>query len=453
MSKTVIIVGGNASGLSAASQVKRLQPGWRVIVYEKGQNISYASCGMPYFLEGIVSEFQDLLELSPETVINDRKIDLHLGYEVLSVNPEKKEVTVTNGKKAESLVFDYLLLATGALPSTKGIHINSPLSRRVFTLKSLDDMLRISSLLEQQKPRRCGVIGGGYIAVEMLEAFVKRGLETHLVHRRDQLANTFEPEISAMILEKMKEEGIVLDLNRAVQEVVEAGDEVIVRTDQGDLSFDFILIATGVEPNTAFLQGSGIELGIKGSVAVNKQLQTNYPYIYGAGDCAQTTSIITGRPAYVPLAPKANKEGFIAGANMAGGNEEFPGIGETAITKFADLGIARTGLTHEAAVKSGFNAVKYTFSTSNRPRYYPGGEELYCVIVIDREDGRILGAQLAGPLDGMKRIDVFALLIQQKMTVGETFKLDLAYAPPFSPVYDPVILAARLGRKHVIDKK
>ena len=448
MSKTVIIVGGNAAGLSAASQVKRLQPDWKVIVYEKGPHISYASCGMPYFLEGIVPGFNDLLELTPDTVINDRKIDLRLHHEILSVDPEKKEIIIHNGDAEETKAFEYLLLATGTLPTTKGIKINAP-SRRIFTLKSLDDMSDISILMDKQKPRRCGVIGGGYIAVEMLEAFMARGLETHLIHRRDQLANTFEPEISAMILERMKEEGIVLDLDRDVQEVTETGDEVIVRTNKGDLVFDFVLIATGVAPNTAFLQNSGIELGIKGAVVVNKQLQTNYPYVYAAGDCAQTTNIITGQPAYVPLAPKANKEGFIAGVNIAGGKEEFPGIGETAITKFANMGIARTGLTHEAAVKAGYDAVKFTFSTSNRPRYYPGGEELYCLIVLNRKDGRFLGAQLSGPLDGVKRIDVFALLIQQKLTVQETFKLDLAYAPPFSPVYDPVILAARLGRKYV----
>lgn len=451
MSKTVIIVGGNGAGLSAASQVKKLQPGWKVIVYEKGTHISYASCGMPYFLEGIVKDFKDLLELSPETVINDRKIDLRLHQEVLAVDPKNRKITVTNGAVNETMNFDYLLLATGAIPSTRGINIKSPLGKRIFTLKSLDDMLTISALLEEQKPQRCGVIGGGYIAVEMLEAFLARGLETHLVHRRDQLANTFEPEISAMILEKMEEEGIVLDLNQAVKEVSESGREVVVKTDKGNLIFDFVLVATGVKPNTDFLKDSGIKLGIKGAVSVNEHLQTNYPYIYAAGDCAETTSIVTGQPAYVPLAPRANKEGFIAGANIAGDNEEFPGIGETAVTKFSDMGIARTGLTKEAATKAGYNAVKYTFSTSNRPRYYPGGEELYNVIVINKDDGRFLGAQLAGPLDGVKRIDTFALLIQQKMTVAEAFRLDLAYAPPFSPVYDTVILAARLGRKYVLD--
>lgn len=449
MSKKVIIIGGNGAGLSAASQVKKLQPAWEVIVYEKGSHISYAGCGMPYFLEGIIPKFADLLELTPETVVKDRKIDLRLRHEVLAVNPEQKELRVRTPAGVETVRFDTLLIATGALPLMEGIRVDTSQPRRIFTLKSLDDMQEISNFLEEKKPRRCAVIGGGYIAAEMLEAFHFRGLETHLVHRRDQLANTFEPEISAIILRRMAKEGIVLNLQKAVQELTEEGDKVVVRTASGDLFYDFVLIATGVQPNTAFLRESGIELGIKGAVVVNKYLQTNYPHIYAAGDCAQTTSIVTGRPVYVPLAPKANKEGYIAGTNIAGGREEFPGIVETALTKFADMGIARTGLTLDGAQQQGFNAAKYTFSARSKARYYPGSGELFCVIVVNKDNGRFLGAQMTGPLDSMKRIDVYAVMIQQGVTAEEAFKLDLAYSPPFAPLYDPVILAARLGRNYV----
>jgi len=450
MSNTVMIIGGNGAGLSAASQVKKLQPAWDVIVYEKGPHISYAGCGMPYFIEGIIPEFADLFELTPETVVKDRKIDLRLWHEVLAVSPEQKELRIRTPAGVETVRFDTLLLATGAIPMMEGMRLGPPAKpRRVFTLKSIEDMLEISRFLEEHKPRRCAVIGGGYIAAEMLEAFHVRGLETHLVHRRDQLANTFEPEISAIILQRMTKEGIVLNLQRAVEELTEEGDKVVVRTDSGDLYYDFVLIATGVQPSTAFLRENGIELGIKGAVVVNKYLQTNYPHIYAAGDCAQTTSIVTGRPVYVPLAPKANKEGYIAGTNIAGGREEFPGTVETALTKFADMGIARTGLTLDGALQHGFNAAKYTFSARSRARYYPGSGELYCVIVVNKDDGRFLGAQMTGPLDSMKRIDVYAVMIQQGVTVDEAFKLDLAYSPPFSPLYDPVILAARLGRNYV----
>lgn len=449
MSETVIIIGGNAAGLSAASQVKRLQPGWEVIVFEKGLYISYAGCGMPYFLGGIVNEFTDLLELSPAEVINERQIDLRLEHEVLAVDAEKKQLRVKTPLCEESVSFDTLLIATGALPLVEGMRLIPERPRRVFTLKSMEDTREIAAFLRETKPRSCAVIGGGYIAVEMLEAFLERGLETHLLHRRDQLANTFEPEISSLLLEKMRAKGIVLDLKRGAKELVEEGDRVKVGTDSGDLVFDFVLVATGVRPHTDFLLESGITLGIKGAVVVDRYMQTNYPYIYAAGDCAQTTSIITGKPAYVPLAPKANKEGYIAGINMAGGREQFPGIGETAITKFADLGVGRTGLTLEGAMQHGFNAVKYSFSSRSRARYYPGSENIHSVIVINKDDGRFLGAQLAGPLDSVKRIDVYATLIQKGMTLEDAFQLDLAYAPPFSPVYDPVILAARLGKKHM----
>ncbi len=450
MSRTVIIIGGNAAGLSAASQVKRLQPEWEVIVYEKGSYVSYAACGMPYFIEGIVNKFTDLFELSPDTLINERKIDLRLHHEVLAVNPERKELLVKTPVKEETASFDLLLIATGAQPVVEGIRLNPAGAGRIFTLKNMEDMQELSAFLHEKKPHRCAVIGGGYIAVEMLEAFLARGLETHLVHRRDQLANTFEPEISKLILEKMRQSGIVLDLNRAAQELTEEGEKVIVRTADGELVFDFVLVATGVRPQTDFLEGSGITLGLKGAVAVNKRLQTNYPFIFAAGDCAQTTSVITGQPAYVPLAPKANKEGYIAGINIAGGQEEFPGICETAITKFADLGIARAGLTAEGAQKSGLKAIKYTFSSRSKARYYPGGNEnIFSAIVIDKGNGRFLGAQLAGPTDSVKRIDLYATLIQKGITLEEAFRLDLAYAPPFAPVYDPVILAARLGRKEM----
>ncbi|HAP32534.1 MAG TPA: hypothetical protein DCQ14_05725 [Firmicutes bacterium] len=450
MSKTVIIIGGNGAGLSAASQIKRLQPAWEMIVYEKGTHISYAGCGMPYYIEGIIPRFADLFELTPETVVKDRKIDLRLQHEVLALNPEQKELMVRTPAGTETVRFDTLLIATGAVPILEGIRLGPPAQpRRVFTLKSMDDMQEIAKFLDVQKPSRCAVIGGGYIAAEMLEAFKTRGLETHLVHRRDQLANTFEPEISALILQRMTKEGIVLNLQRAVQELLEEGDKVVVRTDSGDLFYDFVLIATGVQPNTAFLRQSGIELGIKGAVVVNKSLQTNHPHIYAAGDCAQTTSIITGRPVYVPLAPKANKEGYTAGTNIAGGRDEFPGIVETAVTKFFDMGIARTGLTLDGALQHGFNAAKYTFSARSKARYYPGGGEVYSAIVVNKDDGRFLGAQLTGPLDSMKRIDVYAVMIQQGVTVDEAFKLDLAYSPPFAPLYDPVILAARLGRNYV----
>lgn len=442
-----MIIGGNAAGLSAASQVKRQKPDWEAVVLEKGKYISFAACGMPYYIEGVVPRFEELMELTLEEVVQERKIDLKLFHEVTRVYPDKKELEVKTPEGIKLEKFDFLVISTGAVPATEGLQFSG--TERVFTLKNLEDTERILDFIKKEKPQKCAVIGGGYIAVEMLEAFRARGLETHMIHRRGDLARTFEKEISDKIKEKMQEKGIILNLNRSIQEIEEKNGWVVVHTKEGDLSYDFVLIATGVKPNTEFLKGSGIELGIKGAVKVNPYLQTNYHYIYSAGDCTETTNLISGKPAYVPLALKANKEGYIAGINVCGGKEEFPGVLGTAITKIFDLGIARTGLTLEEAEKNNFNAVKYQLSARSRARYYPGAEPLLSVIILNRDDGRILGAQLAGPLDAVKRIDVYAAMIHNKMTIAEAYNLDISYAPPFAPVYDPVVLAARVGKKYV----
>ncbi len=446
MSK-VIIVGGNAAGMSAASQIKRQQPEWETIVLEKGEFISYAGCGMPYYIAGTVPRLEDLLELSPEKAIQERNIDLRLNHEVLTINPQEKELLVksTAGKTIES--FDYLLLATGTLPITEGLNLTD--SEKIFSLKNLYDMQKIDAFIENNKPQKCAVIGGGYIAVEMLEAFKERGLETHLIHRRKDLAKTFDQKISDLLKNKMQEKGIVLNLNSSVKKVEERTTGVVVITETDELAYDFVLVATGVKPNTGFLENSSIEMGIKGSVKVNRYLQTNFDYIYAAGDCAETTNLITGKPAYVPLAPKANKEGFIAGLNICGNREKFPGIVGTAITKFFDLGVARTGLTLEEAQKNGFDPVRYDFSSGTKARYYPGTEELHSVLIINKGDGRILGSHLAGPLESVKTIDTYAALVSGGVTVREAFTMDLSYAPPFWPVFHPVVLAGRLGRKFV----
>ncbi len=447
MTERVIIIGGNGAGLSAASQIKRLKPQWEAVVLEKGPYISYASCGIPYYISGQVPNIEQLFNLSPETAVKERNIDLRLNHQVTAVKPKDKILEVTVEDKIITESFDTLVIATGAVPTTAGIKFNP--SQRIFVLRGLETAAELMEFIEREKPKSCAVIGGGYIAVEMLEAFEMRGLTTHLLHRREDLAKTFEKEISDLIKNEMVKEGIVLNLNTEVQALEEQKDKINVITNKGELYFDFVLIAVGVNPNTNMIKNSGIATGIKGSIAVNKHLQTNYSYIYAAGDCAETTNIITGKPAYVPLALKANKEGYFAGINICGGNMEFPGIMETAITKFFNLGISRTGLSLGEALKNFPHAVKYTFSSPSKAAYYPGAGLLHSVIIVNKEDGRILGAQLAGPVEAVKRIDVFVSIIHNGMTLDEAFNLDLSYSPPYSAVFDPVLLAARVGKKYI----
>ncbi len=443
----VLIVGGNAAGMSAASQIKRQKPGWQVTVLEKGPYISYASCGIPYYIGGQVESAEDLIALSPEAAVKKRGIDLRLQSEVTAIRPGDGEVTVRSGDGETSEPYDYLVLCTGALAQTRGINLEP--GERIFTIKDLSDGVAAMGLLDRYQPRKCAVVGGGYIAVEMLEAFRMRGLETHLVHRRPELAKTFEPEVSGAILGEMEGQGIVLNLEHGVEKIAEKDGQVEVHTSRGILAYDLVLIATGVVPNTALAAEAGIQLGVKGSIKVNEFLETSLPRIYAAGDCTETTHLVTGKPVYVPLALKANKEGSMAGANVCGGRRRFPGVLGSALTKFYDLGVGRTGLGLGEAEQAGFDAVKYGITANSKAEYYPGRGDLQILVVAERGTGRVLGAQMMGPVDAVKRIDLYAAIIQRQMTLQEVFDLDLAYAPPFGGVYDPVLLSARVGLKKI----
>ncbi|HHU77246.1 MAG TPA: FAD-dependent oxidoreductase [Firmicutes bacterium] len=446
--KKLVVIGGDAAGMSCASQVKRLRPTWEVIVFEKNDYISYAACGMPYFIEGLVPNKEELLELTPEIAISERKIDLRIRHEVIKISPRGKKVVVKNERgeeKEES--FDVLLIATGSLPQVSGINYQQ--SDRILVLKNLEDMEKIDALIRENPRGKCAAIGGGYIGIEMIEAFRIRGLETHLIHRRTELARTFEKEISDLIIGEMARNGVVLHLGAATKEIREEDEGITVTTDKGNFNYDFVFLGLGVAPANKLAKESGIELGLKGSIKVNEYLQTNYPYIYAAGDCVQAIHILSREPVYTPLGLKANKEGMLAGMNIAGTRAPFGGILGTAITKCFALGVSRTGLTYEEAARHNFDAVKITLNSMSRARYYPGAEKLFSLVVAEKSTGLILGAQLAGPPDAVKRIDVYATAIYNHMTLDDVFNLDLAYAPPFAPVYDPVLLAARVGKKAV----
>ncbi|NMB35826.1 MAG: FAD-dependent oxidoreductase [Firmicutes bacterium] len=445
--KKLVVIGGDAAGMSGASQVKRLRPAWDVVVFEKTGYISYAACGMPYYIEGLIPDKERLIELTPETAVKKRNIDLRLKHEVVKIDPQDKKITVKNEEGEHEESFDLLLIATGSRPQTSGI--NCQKSDKAFVLKNLDDMEKIDAFIRKNSPGRCAVIGGGYIGIEMAEAFKSRGIETHLIHRRTDLARTFEVEVSDLIKKELSQNGVVLNLKTAIKEIKEEGENIIVSTDRGDLEYDFVFLGLGAVPATKLAVESGIELGVKESIKVDEYLQTNYPYIYAAGDCVQAVHMVSRKPVYTPLALKANKEGMLAGMNIAGIRTPFRGVLGTAITKCFNLGVARTGLTYEEATRHNFNAVKITINSWSRARYYPGSENIFSLVIAEKNTGIVLGAQLAGPIDAIKRIDVYATAIHNKMTLDDIFNLDLAYAPPFAPVYDPVLLAARVGRKSV----
>jgi NADPH-dependent 2,4-dienoyl-CoA reductase/sulfur reductase-like enzyme len=443
MKQRIVVIGGDAAGMSAASQVKRQRPAWDVVVLEQGQRVSYAACGMPYYVEGLIDDIEELVEITPETFREKRGIDLRLGWRATAIDPAARTVTAAvAGGNEETVSYDQLLIATGARPLFPAGVKPGP---RVLTIDSLATAARVR---ERARPgSRVAVIGGGFIGVEMVEAFAARGLSTHLVHRRTELARMFAPEISTKIIDRMAAEGVKLHLGSALEAVTESDAGVVVKTATAELTVDLVLLAVGVRPNSELAAAAGIECGVAGSIVVDEHLRTSADGVYAAGDCAQGRRLVDGAPIFSPLALKANREGLTAGLNMAGIDAKVRGTLGTAVTKVFDLGIARTGLTVAEARAAGFDIIEQLIETRSKARYYPGSGKLTVMVVAERPGGRVLGAQLAGPVEAVKRIDTFAVIIHQQMTLDEVMDLDLAYAPPFSPVWDPVLMAARTARK------
>jgi CoA-dependent NAD(P)H sulfur oxidoreductase len=441
----VIIIGGDAAGMSAASQIKRLRPEYDVIVFERGEYISYAACGIPYFIGGTVGSMDELLEVSLDEAREKRKVDVRTGHTAVAIDPSSKTITVEKKGIRLTETYDRLVIATGARPQTMGI--DTALFKNVFTMNDLHDAARIKNFITGRKPDSMAVIGGGYIGLEAVESLCLQGIRTTLIHRREDLHRGFEKEISDIIKRKLSEKGVILNLGHRFSGLEQRNDKIGIILDTGVLETDAVLLAIGVEPNSELAEAAGIKLGANRAVRVNEFMETDIEGIYAAGDCATAMMTTFGIEVHAPLALKANKQGVIAGMNISGKRELFAGVMNTAITKIFDLGVARTGLSYDQAVKLELDPEKVTLQSRDKARYYPGSAFMDSLVIFSRKNRRLLGAQLAGRIESVKRIDVYVTAIYNKMTIDHLFDLDLAYAPPFSTVYDPVLLAARIARK------
>lgn len=441
----VIIIGGDAAGMSAASQIKRMKPDYEAIVFERGEYISYAACGIPYFLGGAVGSMDELIEVTIGEAREKRKVDVRPGHNVIAIDPAARTVTVEHDGARRAEPYDRLLIATGAratLPEG-----GKPGIPGVFTMNDLYDARIIADHMAANRPRSVAVIGGGYIGLEAVESFRARGADTTLIHRREDLHRSFEKEMSDTIKKKLSAQGVALCLGHPITGLERRGDRVGVVLDNGVKEYDAVLVAIGVEPNSDIAGDAGIPLGANRAIRVNDRMETGIGGIYAAGDCATARMTPFGIELHAPLALKANKQGLIAGMNIAGANERFAGVLNTAITKIFDLAVARTGLSFDQARELGLEPEKTMVSSRDRARYYPGAAPLDTLVITGGKNRLVLGAQMAGRVESVKRIDVFATAIHAAMTIDQVFDLDLAYAPPFSPVYDPVLLAARVARK------
>ena len=432
----VAIIGGGAAGMSAASRVKALKPEWEVSVFEATSFVSHAPCGIPYAIEFDFGS-EELMYYKPEVFVEERGIDLHLNARVIEVDYGRLRVE-ENGKE-KTYEWDKLLIATGAspkVPKIEGVDLEN-----VFTVDLPPDADRIRKAAKEAE--NVVIIGAGYIGVEMAEAFSAINKKVTVIEFLDRPLATFDREISNIVREEM-EKKVELKLEESV-EAIEGKDKVEkVVTDKGEYKADLVVLATGVKPNVELAKQLGVELGETGAIKTNAKMETNVENVYAAGDCAETINLVTKKPAWIPLAPAGNKMGYVAGVNMAGGNIEFPGVVGTQITKFYDLQIGKTGLTEEEAKKEGFNVKSAFIQANTKVHYYPGAKKTFIKAIKDADTNRILGAQVAGYEMVTMRINVFATAIQAGFTTKDLFFADLAYAPPFTPIWDPVIVSARV---------
>ncbi len=438
-----IVIGAVAAGMSAASRARRLKPDMEIIGFEKTGAISWAACGMPYLIADKVKSADNLVHYDVKFFKERRNIDVLLYHEVKKIFPPQKTVLVGNIKTGEEkeYTYDKLLIATGArplVPPIKGIELKG-----VFTLRALQEGISIKEYIKTNSPRNGLIIGAGYIGMEMAEAFAAMGIKVTMVEKMPNVLGTMDDEITQVVEEELKRNDVTLIKSSGVTEFQGNGSISRVLTDNGlTIDADIALIGAGIRPNSEIAKDVGIELGKTGAIKVNERMETNIPDIYAAGDCAEAYHLILGRNVYMPLGTTANKQGRVAGENASGGNASFGGIVGTAVFKTFDLEVGRTGITEKEAKAEGIDYVSNIIQDESRAFYYPDRQEIKVKLVANKKTGMLLGAQMAGHEGIAKRVDVFATAITDKMTARQIGQLDLGYAPPFSPVYDPILIAA-----------
>ena len=442
----VIIIGGIAAGMSAAAKFKRMSPNDEVIVYEKGDIVSFGACGLPYYAGGF---FDDSNEMIARTAEEFRKtgINLFTNHEVLEVDFDNKKLRVKD--LIQNMIieesYDKLMIASGAssiIPPIKGID-----SENVLTLKSMDDGNKLRALMENENLKRVTVIGAGFIGVEAVEAAKKRGKEVTVVQLQDRiLAEVFDEEITNLLEEEIRKHDVNLLLDETVMEITTAGKATNIKTNKREFETDIVIVATGFRPNTAFVKNEKLEMLKNGAIVVDKYGRTSIEDVYAAGDCATINSVITNKPIYVPLATGANKLGRIVGENLAGANNEFQGSLASSCIKVMDMEAARTGLSEKEVKALGFDYKTKFITDMNHTSYYPGQTKIYVKLIYDAHTKVIYGGQVAGYKDAVQRCNVIATCIFAKMTTAQLGMLDLSYAPPFSRTWDVLNVAGNVSK-------
>ena len=447
MPERMVVIGGVAAGMSAAAKARRVNREMEIVAYEKSGYVSYGSCGIPYFIKGDIEDVPDLVVRTPEQFARSG-IEVHVHHEVLKVDTEGRTVLVRDLETGQEFGdhYDKLILTTGGRatkPPIPGIDL-----KHIYTLRVVEDAVAVRSFLRERKPERAVIVGGGYIGLEMAEALSPYVSDLTVVEMLPQVLPNMDEEFATMAAEEIQRNGVKLALESPVEAFYGRNGEVRAVIAGGKTyPADLVILSVGVRPNAALARDAGIALGPTGAVAVNDRQETNVPGVYSAGDVAEAYHLVTGKPAYIPLGTTANKQGRVAGENAAGGKATFGGVVGTAVVKVFGLEVARTGLTVREAEKEGFDVATATIKSISRAHYYPGHKPLHVKLVFERGTKRLLGAQMVGQEGAALRIDVLAAALHAHWTVEDVGNLDMAYAPPFAPVWDPILIAANVAKK------
>ena len=437
----IVIVGGVAGGATAATRIRRLNEHAEIIIFERSGFISYANCGLPYYIGGVIADKADLTLQTPESFFRRFRIVAKVNHEVTDIDLKNKTVHVTDLKTGTSFTekYDKLILSPGAKPILPDFYTEN---ERTFTLRTVEDTLKIRAFVEQVQPKTAVVIGGGFIGLEMAENFAKLGVKTSIVQRGNHLLPTVDCDLASFIHANFRYHGVQLLLNTNTNKMSFTGEQVFLNLDNGsNISADMVVLAVGVTPENTLAKKIGLELGVKGAIKVNAKMETSIPDIYAVGDAVQVKHFITDKDSVISLAGPANKQGRIVADNICGLNSEYKGSQGSSVIKLFDMTVATTGINEQQSKANGIEYEKVILTQNSHAGYYPGATAMTLKLIFEKATYKILGAQIVG-YDGVdKRIDVIATAIRAGMKADELKDLDLAYAPPYSSAKDPVNMA------------
>jgi NADPH-dependent 2,4-dienoyl-CoA reductase/sulfur reductase-like enzyme/rhodanese-related sulfurtransferase len=444
MMKRLLVIGGVASGPKAAARARRCDPEMEIVLYQEEDDISYAGCGLPYYISGVIEEREDLISRTPGKfalegikILKNRRIE--------KIDIPNRAVSGRKIGSGETFTdhFDRLVLATGAYPirpQIDGINLSN-----VFYLRSIFDADAIFEQIRSEGIRNVVIAGGGYIGLEMAESLVHLGKNVTIVELAPQILTLFDEDFAGVLRQYLEKKGVKIFTSEGIHALKGKGGKVThVQTMSREIEADAVLMSLGIRPQVELAKQAGLKMGETGAIWVNEKMETSAEGVYAAGDCAETTHLIAGKKVWIPLGSTANKQGRVVGVNVCGGNATFPGVMGTTVFKTFEFNVAKTGLSMREAEKEGFHPVQAIVRGFDRAHYYPGRKESTLKVIADKETGRILGGQAVGEGPSDKFIDILAMALHGKMTCRELANVDLAYAPPFSPVLSPIIVAANV---------